>query len=316
MAGGTRGSAASRAEAPVVDGTVPGQAPIEPPDRGLRPEGRPLPQLVGELTMSAWGLAALASADETGLLDELRDGGSAQALARRRGLPAPFVEAVLDVLVALGLVRREGRVFVAGPTLTPALSEPARSSLRAELRSNLLQSARMVEGAEQGDAPVGWRHTESRILQAQGRRSGALVGVWVEHVFPRLEGLLERLEGSGGAFLDVGVGVAALPIGMCNRFPRLRAAGLDPLEPALVEARRNIEAAGLADRIDLRAERLEHLDDDSAYDLIHLPTMFAPAEVLREGLGDDRYAPAPVLRDLVAAGRLGRKSGRGFFDYS
>jgi 3-hydroxybutyryl-CoA dehydrogenase len=37
--------------------------------------------------------------------------------------------------------------------------------------------------------------------------------------------------------------------------------------------------------------------------------------VLQEGLEDDRYAPAPILRDLVAAGRLGRKSGRGFFEY-
>src|ERR671929_33638 len=50
-------------------------------------------------------------------------------------------------------------------------------------------------------------------------------------------------------------------------------------------------------------------------DLIGLDTCVAIMEVLHEGLGDDRYAPAPLLRDHVVAGRLGRKSGEGFFQY-
>jgi 3-hydroxybutyryl-CoA dehydrogenase len=50
-------------------------------------------------------------------------------------------------------------------------------------------------------------------------------------------------------------------------------------------------------------------------DLIGLDTCVAIMEVLREGLGDDRYAPCPLLRELVEAGKLGRKSGSGFFEY-
>jgi 3-hydroxybutyryl-CoA dehydrogenase len=51
-------------------------------------------------------------------------------------------------------------------------------------------------------------------------------------------------------------------------------------------------------------------------DLIGLDTCVAIMEVLQHGLGDPKYAPCPLLRQYVQAGRLGRKSGRGFFDYS
>jgi 3-hydroxybutyryl-CoA dehydrogenase len=51
-------------------------------------------------------------------------------------------------------------------------------------------------------------------------------------------------------------------------------------------------------------------------DLIGLDTCVAILEVLRDGLGDPRYEPASLLREHVAAGRLGRKSGQGFFTYS
>jgi 3-hydroxybutyryl-CoA dehydrogenase len=51
-------------------------------------------------------------------------------------------------------------------------------------------------------------------------------------------------------------------------------------------------------------------------DLIGLDTCLAIMEVLQEGLGDDRYAPCPLLTELVEAGRLGRKVGAGFFEYS
>jgi 3-hydroxybutyryl-CoA dehydrogenase len=51
-------------------------------------------------------------------------------------------------------------------------------------------------------------------------------------------------------------------------------------------------------------------------DLIGLDTCVAIMEVLHEGLGDGKYAPCPLLREYVEAGRLGRKSGRGFYDYA
>ena len=51
-------------------------------------------------------------------------------------------------------------------------------------------------------------------------------------------------------------------------------------------------------------------------DFIGLDVCLAIMEVLHRELGEDKYRPCPLLRKMVAAGRLGRKSGQGFYDYA
>lgn len=90
------------------------------------------------------------------------------------------------------------------------------------------------------------------------------------------------------------------------------------LMPFLAEAMRLLEeGTGSAEAIDAGARLgLNHpMGPLALADLIGLDTLLAIMEIQAEGLAAPYHAPPAILRRLVAEGRLGRKSGRGFFDY-
>jgi len=78
------------------------------------------------------------------------------------------------------------------------------------------------------------------------------------------------------------------------------------------------EGLGTAEDIDKGAKLgLNHpMGPFELADLIGLDTVLSISEVLHREFGDDKYRPPTILRNYVAAGWLGRKSGRGFYDYS
>lgn len=163
--------------------------------------------------------------------------------------------------------------------------------------------ARMRAGGAQ--AP-GWRYSDPALLEAQGLRSIEPVPIWAERLFPGLDGLCAALDASTASFLDVGTGVGRLAIAMCEQFPALRVVGLDPFDTSLALARRNVAEVGLADRIELRSQRVQDLAEENRYDLAWVPVQFLPTDVAARGLHRVHAALRPggwaVLGSVAADG--------------
>ena len=153
------------------------------------------------------------------------------------------------------------------------LSEVDSATLLAGIRTDLFTAATALRGT----SPVsGWTHVKADLLQSAGDVSAGFPRLLLTRIAPQLEGLADRLASSDGAFLDVGVGVAALSIAMARQWPQLRIVGVDPWGPAIMLGRRNVENAGLAGQIDLREAAAEDLPDTDAFDLAWVPSLFIP----------------------------------------
>lgn len=143
--------------------------------------------------------------------------------------------------------------------------------------------------------PPGWSYTDPAILNGQGFTSRRFVWEFARLALkrPDLAAMLAR----PGALLDVGTGAGWLAIEAARTWPEWRVVGIDQWEAALSLARDNVAASGVGDRIKLRVEALEHLDDDDAFTLAWLPGAFLSPQVVTVAL-------ERVLRALVPGGWL------------
>jgi SAM-dependent methyltransferase len=247
------------------------------PDQGLE-------QMLAEHAKGVWAVSVLAAVLESGLLEAIGRGEGAGDAARSAGLDPAIAVGMLDVLASMGLAEPDGDGFRLAAGLAESAAGERLEVLRADLRTTLLQSREFLAAAREGSLAPGWSSTDPELLEAQGLLSAMPVPMLAQRLLPSLGDLGERLAGPDAAMLDVGAGVARVSIAFARQFPALRVVGLEPADAPLAIARRNVAAAGLEDRIELRRQLVQDMEDEGAFDLAWLPIVFLPDEVVESGL--------------------------------
>lgn len=206
---------------------------------------------IAQLSASASALAALG----------------AELNARATGTPihSTMRKPVDDLLRVAGL--EEALQGVSGPEGAPLL---------AELRHFWALDNDFLAKPDQA---AGWNYAAHDVLRTGGEITEGFANV-LPRFLPMLDGLGARLESADARFLDVGMGVAGLSIGMARKFPALSIVGLDVWGPSLALARKNVAEAGLTERIEVREQSGEDLPEEAAFDLAWVPAPFMPPAVL------------------------------------
>jgi precorrin-6B methylase 2 len=255
---------------------------------------RQLGALVGELSSATWSLAAIGALFESGLGEALREPRTLEELAARvDALPPERIARLVDAARARGIVVASGDRLVLAPGALGYSRDPMRRDLLGEIRSVLMQTGAYLDAASRGTPTRGWHYSDPRVLQAQGDSSTGFAGALAGPLGAMLDGLQERLAGGDGRFLDVGVGVAALSIAMCERFPALRVVGLDVFDVPMGLARDNVARAGLEGRVELRQLAIQDLREEEAFDLVWLPAIFLAPSTIPAAMARARAALRP-----------------------
>jgi 2-polyprenyl-3-methyl-5-hydroxy-6-metoxy-1,4-benzoquinol methylase len=195
-------------------------------------------------------------------------------------------QAATDALAALGARLGIGEGDAVPPEILAALDEvlaasgvtnvddlePHQRAMMAGLvRTMFAQSADLLRHPTR---EAGWSYTDPVVLEGVGRGS---------MMMPTL------LRGSGelngvSSFLDIGTGVGLLAVSAARVWPECTVVGIDVWKPSLDLARRNVTAAGLDDRIEIRHQDMLDLDDTGRYDCVWVPSFFIGREVLAKAL--------------------------------
>lgn len=212
-----------------------------------------------------------------------------------------------DLLVAAGVLRHHG-----GGTYGVADPEVARLGDNPEALALMLSKELEEALGHLRRTQIGWPDDAEAML-VRGRASGVAADMFRSEWLDRMPSSKQALDSGPSRFLDVGVGVGAISARMCEIWPELTATGLDVSDFVLSLAEREVDHAGLSDRIELRSQDVCTLRDAQAFDLAWLPQMYlslpqfeTALHCVHRALRTDRWAVAPLGASPDAAAPFDR----------
>lgn len=174
------------------------------------------------------------------------------------------------------------------PGLLDGLEPSQELAVLALIQAFFRQANDLLENP--GRAP-GWTYEDPVILEFQGQVSRLIVRS-IDTLVVKRPTLGTTLK-QPGALLDVGTGVGWLAIEAARSWPALWVVGIDSWEAALILARKNLAQSDVAERVELRSQRVEQLDDEKMFTLAWLPGPFIAAEPMALALERIYRALAP-----------------------
>lgn len=238
---------------------------------------------VGELSRSVWIAGVVSAAFRSGLIDDLGRAKDVAELAELSGVPERVVLATLEVLEHAGFVVKDGQAYRAAKGVSQLAQTGRELMPGVMLHSSIGQMHALVRAAEAGQLGEGWGQ-DADVVRAQGVVSAVVTRAQMAMLMRGTKDWHERVSAEGARFLDVGAGAAGVGLSLCRLYPHLQVVGLEPFATAIKEGRSAVAKAGLEDRITLREEGIEQLDERDVYDGAYVAQMFFPDEIVEDGL--------------------------------